>query len=231
MKCKYYLVFLVTLISCSSNVLEAQFNFKVGIGSKYMLAPTYNNLVELYNEDNDDNYNIEEELNNLRFVNGVHLGIRRKTDAISYEISWEYLSSKSQTFGEESLNGPLFEQTIYYTVIDTYLGLEYASSDNFSYGITLGPRSTRIRRDIGNSDNKINMTKAGNPQWTSKVYTQVMLGGRSSIRFALRPYYEFAWSKLDLSQVVSDLNIPYSGDTQESFHSFGLTLLFYNGPQ
>ncbi len=231
MKCKYSIVFLFTLVCCLCKTMHAQYNLKVGIGSKYVLAPNYNAMLGVYNEDNGSLYNLEQGLKNLNFVNGVHLGIRRKTGLISYELSWEYLSSQSTTFGEDTLTGALFEQTLYYTVIDTYLGIDYSASDLFSYGITLGPRSMRIRRDIGNSDNKINMTKNGNPQWTSKIYAQIILGGRSTIRFALRPYFEYAWTKLDVSTVRDDLNINFTDTTEEPFHSFGLTLLFYNGPK
>lgn len=231
MKSKYSIVILITLFCFLCKSLEAQYNFKVGIGSKYVLAPTHNLLVGQYNEDNKDlGIFLEQPLDDLNFVNGVHLGIRRKTDLISYEISWEYLSSKSYTYGEDT-SGNLFEQTLYYTIIDTYFGIEYESSDLFSYGLTLGPRNMRIRRDIGNSDSKINMTKNGNPQWTSKLYGQVTLGGRGTIGFALRPYFEFAWNKLNLSNIRDDFNINYSGNTSDSFHSFGVTLLFYNGPQ
>lgn len=227
MKQKYKTYLLLTLLFLCLSELEAQFNFKVGVGSNYMLNPEQEKLINQFNIDNLSL--IEQEMPDFRFITGVHLGVRNKFDRWAVELSWQYLTNRRQSYGEFPDNS-LFQVELYYTIIDTYLGVEYGFNDRISYGIGFGPRILRIQREIGNSNLKINLTKESNPQWTTKFYAQYNLGGTNFTRFALRPYLDFALTDIDLNYFRDDLNISSTGDFKDPFHAVGLTLIFFNGP-
>ncbi len=226
----FYLFLLIFV--CFVGPINAQINFKVGLGAKYLFAPNHNALVAAFNDTRSDElFILEQPLEDLGMMTGVMLGIRNKMDQMSIELNWEYLSRKRESYGEVTSGGNLYAETLYYNSIDTYVGVNFHGQDRISYGIALGPRFMRIRRDIANSDFRVDMTKKSNPQWTSKIYFQWEFGGTGNTRFALRPSYDFAWNSIDLEQMKDDLDIVYNGDLTDRFNGIGLSLIFLNGPK
>ena len=183
---------------------------------------------EIISRFNDDKPFLEQPLNEINFLSGLELGLRYRIGISAFEIGWGSGSAEAEAFGTD--NGTPFQEAMttsfrtYSIGVDNFLG-------DFGFGASLGNRRLKITTDISGFDrDRTVMTDTGLSS-RFHIFYQVK---SNSVSLTLKPYIEIPWDSYN----VSALNKEYFPDStipDDAFDTditiFGISLLFYNGPQ
>ena len=224
--------FLVLMISTSQ--LYGQFNVKVGYTGGYSNLKTTNTIFDNYNAQNSTDATISsvsKELKAIRFFNGLELGARYKFGS-NFGLDIGVTNMSGQKKGEYTLvdasssvsNDWKISMTNYFVGLESYIG-------NFGLGANIGYQKMSYKNKANGASDRT--TVYSKSVLNSKVYITIEAPS-NNMTFALRPYVSFNWDPYNVQDVENTLingsTQPASGLDQDVM-VYGISLLFFNGPQ
>ena len=215
---------LILFLGCSIT-LWSQLNIKVGYGGGYMEPDKINEIIGRFN---DDKPFLEQPLNDINFLSGLELGLRYRIGISAFELGWNNGSAEAEAFGTD--NGSPFQEALTVSLRSYTIGVENFIGD-FGFGASIGRRRLKIITDITGFDrDRTIMTSTGLAS-RFHVFYQVK---SNSVSLTLKPYIEFPWDSYNVSalnrEYFPDTTIPDT-DFDTELTVFGISILFYNGPQ
>ena len=210
--------------------ISAQLNIKVGYSLGFTQESIVSEIVDLFNQSviQNERVMLDIPLKGIGTMHGINLGFRyRLSDVGAFELSWENLGSDSKALGEYP-NGSLYEYDIFYSfnqyflTYNTYFG-------NLGIGSGVGYNNVIIQERIAQSDNKRSFDIPN--QWVARIHLDYSFGSSTSVGLSLQPYVQFPITKVNMNSLADRLGVDPLSSPDESFITFGLSLVFYNGPQ
>lgn len=222
---KKYLLSICLLIFLGT-VLSGQLNFKVGYSFGYTNMTDANRIHQAYNESKPG---IVEVLKEIHWMHGIEVGVRQKWESVGLEISYQNLGRDRSAIGLE-LDESTFEKTLFYSTRSYSFALENYFGP-FGYGASIGRTKMKVSTDIeGISSTKRPLMSDAN--LSSQFYLLLAAPGTKTVSLTIKPYISINWGGFDLSNLEPELKVDTGldlSDIQPIF--FGVSLLFYNGPQ
>ncbi len=222
---------LYLLISCTiiSIQLQGQINIKIGYSLGAVAANSNNEILQLYNNDvRNSGVTLEIPFSDLNVMHGVHLGLRYLIkDTGGFEFSYEGLTRKRRAVGENA-NLSLFQEELFYSVRQFMFGYQSVIG-NYGLGTAIGYNTLKIKQEISTSDFKISRLEQN--QFSARVNLSFYLRSNNTVSLAIQPYIQFPLANYELNDLATTLNVAPSADYHDSFFTYGLTIVFYNGRQ
>lgn len=228
---KTFVIFLFLLSLVSLNDLRAQLNIKIGYSLGQTLPKVNNNLIKDLNAVRSPLFDDYTEMKGLGFMYGITLGLKYSFDIGSVELAWERLASDRNSVGIDRLPPP--QQAISYAYEINYTFNQLMATYESRFGIwglgtSIGVNRVAVSAPTSNSEQKDRLTT--DSQIVTRFSISANFESSNSVAFALKPYFQYPLTKIDLSGVADILNTG-TQDPEEGFPIFGLSLIFYNGPQ
>lgn len=219
------LVIAFILASILPQTANSQLNIKIGYAGAYAFAPNNNELIQLYNTQNQTILN--EKMPSFHWLHGIDMGLRYSLNPVNLEISWE---SKGNTLTSVELTGQTTsEKNLYFRLNSLVLGAELQSG-KMGFGATIERGFTKIESDLEGTS-KRNLLASSNPM-SSKFFFSIHIPGTELMSFVIRPYFSFQWNDaLELNGVADYLTISQTSGFEEKFRQIGLSFCFLNGKQ
>lgn len=222
---KKYLLFLLTTL-LSTTAIEAQLNFKVGYSFGNAAMSDVNRVHQAYNASQPG---IVEPLKDLRWMHGIEIGVRQKWESLGIELSYQNLGRERTGLGLDA-NDNGFEKTLSYSTrsfsfaIENYFGY-------LGYGASIGRTSLRLKSEIPNLNNTDRLlTSDGN--LSSQFYILLSAPGTKTVSLTIKPYISVNWGGFNLNALEPELEVDTGIDLSDINPTFfGISVLFYNGPQ
>ncbi len=219
---RIYIVALILLIGLS---LSAQFNIKVGYEYNRSNDATLGKLIDLYN---DERSFLEEPLSQVKNKSGLALGIRYRFYTTAIELFAHRTSGDSEALGDD--NGLEFEESI--SSSNRYYGLALENQfGHYGFGASIGYETLKFKTRISGSNK--NREFLNQRELASRVYLNFEFPG-SKVSFSIKPYYHFSLGEYHLipfkNELLPDVDVD-SADLILKPSSWGITFVFYNGPQ
>ncbi len=203
--------------------MHAQINIKVGYNAQYTPLTSTNSLFSTYNKNTAD---ISSKYKSFHFMHGLDFGLRYMiTSSMGIEAGFTKLFSGDNKSARD-VNGTIVkdEWRISHRMIsmgiENYLGW-------FGYGVHLGQSKWQYLKDFPGASSKQEVNSNNLYALKFNLIIQAQSGKNA---FALKPYYYYPLSKKNIDSVDVALNNT-SNFTVENFQGFGLSVIFYNGPQ
>ncbi|KXK38800.1 MAG: hypothetical protein J5I52_09265 [Saprospiraceae bacterium] len=230
-----YGLFIMMVMIYNPYIMLSQTNIKVGYIGGFTSAPDLNGIISNFNEDFVSKHGgkIYDELDRVKSLHGLEIGIRHRINNVGFELSWHNMSDKSDMYGELPTN-PTF-QTKWFTSLTEYaLGVENYFG-KLGYGAAIGYRTLRIKTDIKGAQRKKRAisTQSG---LVSRFYLLFQYPGEK-VGIAFKPYVQVPLKSLSLTDFDRELNLladdayQVSNPIEEKFTLFGISIVLYNGRQ
>ena len=219
---RIYIVALILLIGLS---LSAQFNIKVGYEYNRSNDATLGKLIDLYN---DERSFLEEPLNQVKNKSGIALGLRYRFYTAAVELFAHRYTGEVEALGNE--NGVEFNERL--THSNVYYGL--ALENQFGYygfGASIGYETLKFKSRITGSDRDREFLNQR--ELASRLYLNFEFPA-NKISMSIKPYYHFSLGEYDLIPFKNELLPNVDVNTSDLVikpSSWGVTVIFYNGPQ
>lgn len=217
---KIYILALVMLICLS---LSAQINVKVGYEYDRISNDAIQQIINSYNADNPF---LDTPLNQVKNHSGLAIGVRYKYDQFGIEVFGSRTTGDSKAVGDQSM--PNFEYKLGSTVIGYGLGIQQ-SFGIVGLGASVGRQSIKYKSKVNNSDRE------------KTIFNEIAEFARFNLSFefksekitlALKPFIQFTLGSYNLDalrdELAPTLNLE---DSNIKPKTWGITLVFYNGPQ
>jgi hypothetical protein len=230
---KILFTFLVELICLV--VVVGQVNIKVGYTGGFTSAPDLNKIVNTFNENFVGKYGgrLDDALDEVRFLNGLEIGLRYRMNRVGFEVSWNSISDKSDVFGSTP-NIPSFQDKWFTSLTEYSIGIENYFG-KFGYGASVGHRTARIKSDISGAPRK-KKSVTSESGYASKFYLLFQFPGEK-VGITFKPYVQVPLQNLDVSSFDQELNVQLdknyvsSKPLDERFFIYGISIVLYNGKQ
>lgn len=217
-------MFIVVLLAFAAGSVSGQFNIKIGYNAQYMVFNKTNQLFEQYNKNTSD---LSLKFEKFHFMHGLELGGRlmlgRRTalDA-GFTSLFTTDNGSARNIGGTIAND---EWRISQRVLS--LGLENYYRI-FGFGIQLGNIKTNYLRDFPGAKSKLSVYSESYYNLRFSLIFHAKTGRNA---FALKPYYNYPLSSINIATVDRSLNAGGNAPIQENLSSYGIAIVFYNGPQ
>lgn len=229
----------ITLVFCiffclSQGHLLAQLNLKVGYNGARVNAKKTNEIIDQFNKTLlAQSTNFHDDLNTIKFMHGIEIGLRYRLRNIGFELGWSSISSKGDVYAN-LVDNKLFQDKWYYSLTEYSAGVENYFG-KFGYGASIGYQTYRIKTDITGVQRKKSLIEAENAL-TSKLYLIFQFPG-DLVGIAFKPYVQIPLGKYNISAFDQSLNeqiqagYQSTGNYEEDMKLFGISILLYNGKQ
>jgi hypothetical protein len=203
--------------------MQAQINLKVGYNAQYTPFTETNKLFEIYNSKTAD---ISTKYKSFHFMHGLDLGFRYMiSGSLGLEAGFTNLFSGDHQ-STKNINNVISKDE--WRISNRYISLGFENYFKwFGYGVHLGQSKWKYLKDFPGASSK-------QAVYNSNVYAlrfNLILQAQSGKNaFALKPYYYYPLASKNIDAVDVALNNS-STLTIENFQGFGLSIIFYNGPQ
>jgi hypothetical protein len=214
------LFFIIAVKYCCN----AQLNVKVGYCTQYNTFKQTNNLFKNYNSSSSE---ISKKYKSFHFLHGLELGLRyHVTETLAFDLG---LSSVSTLDNKTSrlINAVVIKDEWKISNRFIALGIENIYG-TFGYGVQLGYSKWKYLKDFVGADSKQTIYEDNSLNLRFNFIIQAKSGNTA---FALKPFYNYPFSKENISVVDKTLNGSTANNVMENFQGFGLGVVFYNGPQ
>ncbi len=227
---RFRMVFLCVLSLFLSYQAQSQINIKIGYSLSAISAENNNNILQTYNNTKiAEGIDLAIPFSDLNVMHGVNLGLRYLIkNTGGFEFTYEGLSSKARAVGEQPISGALFQEELFYSLRQFTFGYQ-SLIGNFGLGTAIGYNNLKIQQKISTSDFKISFLDQN--QYTARINLSYYLKSNNTVSLAFQPYVQFPLGSYDLNPLATRLGLPNSADYHDSFFSYGLTIVFYNGRQ
>jgi len=219
-------IYLICGLFLLNSRLFAQVNIKVAYNLGFVQTEVLDNIVQQFNDQNS--FRISNQLESVDFASGIDIGLRYNFGNANVELFYDNLSTDKEALGEEPSDGSLFKERYFYNQKGFGLSLEL-KTDKLAWGIGLLNRSQVFRTNISTSDEKRDVLRHNH--LALKLHTGVYFGGTGTISFGIKPFYIFPLSRTDLTPLSSEWDLSPGNPSADRFGTFGLSFVFYNGPQ
>lgn len=184
----------------------------------------FDNILASYSPENSETIKA---FSSLGFVHGIQLGLRYKLGDSALEIGWENLS-RDRTNVQYKPSSDSFTDRVYNLSLSSF----YFGADRqfgaFGFGSAILRSRLGINREIGN--NKLGLIKQN--EYQLKLHLNWQVQSSKTVAVYIKPFYQFGLGKYDLSDLALDVNSKNPAlDVLEQSRMFGLSLVFFNGPQ
>lgn len=221
MKLKSTLLIAAMIFICSSGLL-AQLNIKVGYNMSYQDLNRTHEALTLANMANES---IDQKYRDIHFMNGLELGLHYQlTSFFALEASWINGSTRKSTLAGR-VNGTNIENQVRVTMS------EYSIAGELMFGVmgvgtSYGLRSYKHKGKI-DATRFVNLSE--DTALSSRFYAIIKLKSTKSA-FAIKPYYQFPYQYTNISNFNTRVNGTKPVALEDPY-SFGISFVFYNGPQ
>lgn len=211
----------------------SQLNIKIGYSVAYAPAKTNNDLVRMYDDSQfqqygEDNYN---QMGNLGAMNGVNIGFRYALNTSSVELSWESLRKTKKSTAFVAGQPQTQPTAVPYEILYASNNMMFTFENEIGFiglGSSIGYNVFSIKAPASNGDEKKKIVKDN--QFFARFHLALSFTGNSTVSCSLKPFIQVPLSKINFKALADNLEV--SGDSyDESLPLFGLSLIFYNGPQ
>ncbi len=222
---KLPLILLLAIYFLSTTYSFSQLNLKVGYTLDYSQYSINNRIFQDYNESNPW---LTSSFNRVHFSHGVQFGVRLKKDFIALDLNWERVRNDKKAIGISD-GGIQLSKELNYTLNRFSAGVE-AYNKFFGLGANINYSQFSIKSpsasNIGDKD-IVKSTDFGN-----KVYLILSTPGLNTVSFSIQPFIQIPWTGPNLFDLNNFLgNAPRLKSYNQNNLHFGLSLIFYNGPQ
>ena len=226
---RYRIALLFVMAMIASYQSHSQINIKIGYSLSGVSAQNNNNILQSYNDSiRLRNVDLVRPFSDLKVMHGVHLGIRYLIkDTGGFEFSYEGINKKGRAVGEEQ-DGSLFQEEIFYLVKQFMFGYQSVIG-NLGLGTAIGYNNLKIQQEISTSGIKNPFLNQN--QFSARVNLSYYLKSNNTVSLAFQPFVQFPLGNYDLNDLANKLGLAESADYKDSFLSYGLTIVFYNGRQ
>lgn len=214
---------LVLFLLCFTSVIYGQYNLKVGYNLGYNTSSDHNKIIQAYNAANPF---FEDELGELRFMNGITIGARYTFGNVALEIAFDNLSSSKSASGYDPVNDVVVEQDLKYRMREFSVNLQNRF-EWFGYGAGIGRRNFQLKSDIPSENFEV--TNVNISDYTYQLFLLFDLPSSKNLTFTLKPYVIIPFNSTEIGVLNDVLNVN-TGITEDTFKTFGLSFIFYNGP-
>jgi hypothetical protein len=215
----------IVLFSLTCNSLSSQLNIKMGYTLDYGSHETNNLILDAYNSNNQW---LSQEFKPVRLLNGLQAGLRYKKDFMAFDVSFERVFGGKESFGINN-NGVSVSNELKYTLSRYALGLE-VYNNMLGIGANVYHEIYTIKSPISGIDSDEKITSDGN--FGNKIYLIFSSQGNGRISVSLQPFVMIPWSDSNLFNLNTYLG---NDNNLQSYNQrnlqFGISLIFYNGPQ
>lgn len=219
---KQFIVFIFLLLLMTEG--RAQFNVKVGYNAQYTEYKETNKLFSHFNKNTAD---LNQPFEAFHFMHGLELGARvmiSNRTAIDGGFTSLFTTDNASA---RNIAGTItndewrISQRVLSLGIENYYRI-------FGFGVQLGNVKTNYLRDYPGAKKKLSVYSESYYNIRFCLILQAKTGRNA---FALKPYYNYPLSNINISAVDRALNGGTSDKLDEKLSSYGISIVFYNGPQ
>jgi hypothetical protein len=214
-----YTCWAILLCSC----VAAQINIKVGYNAQYTPLKATNRLFDTYNS---STANISTKYKPFHFMHGLDLGLRYMiSNTLGLEAGFTNLFSADNQSSKNS-NGVISNDE--WRLSNRYISVGFENYFKwFGYGVHLGQSKWKYLKDFPGANSK---QAVYNSDFYAVKFNLIFQAQSGRNAFAFKPYYYYPLTNKNIATVGEALN-GASNLTVENFQGFGLSVIFYNGPQ
>jgi len=212
-------------LCCVCFKTQAQLNIKIGYTGAYTKVPSINKIVNDFNVAHPE---LDDVLDEFKFLNGIEIGLRYRMRSAGFELSWANMSKKSDAFAVGISEKWYLSLTDYSLSAESYFG-------NFGIGAGLGHRSAFMKTTVPGAPRK-KKTVVDDGGFFTKLYLLAQIPG-DKVGLAIKPYVQIPLRNLDFTNFSTELNRKFEPNfitpvvDPEKFLVFGISLVLYNGKQ
>ncbi len=197
---KYLITLFIVFMGYTYGV--SQLNIKVGYGAGFMESKEINDIIDRFNSDKPF---LEQRLSEVKFLNGLELGLRYRFGFSAFEISMS--NGRSYLLG-----------------VDNFIG-------DFGFGASISSRRLKLETDITGFDE--DRAVLNDRAFASRFHVFYQLKS-NNISLTFKPFIEIPWQSYNVAGLNKEY-FPNSTTPDSEFDTditiFGISILFYNGPQ
>lgn len=215
------LVFLFLMSAMSGN---AQFNSKIGYSGAYMDFSSVNDLLTGFDDANEW---LDSKFGGIHFIHGLEVGGRYKVHKSSIELGLVTSKGNALAVGIPPSMQTKEEYKWRASVFEYHLNLVHQFSF-MGMGAGISSQNLTMKQLNTVSDEYVEITNQ------SKMAFSVFLNleaASSTVSAAIRPYYKRTLGDYNVSDMAAALGTSPDLSTTLSPSSFGISILFFNGPQ
>ena len=215
---------ILLMVFFSKYPLSGQFNIMVGYNIQYCPLKETNAIFSAYNDLHTD---ITQKYDNFHMMNGMDIGLRyMMSEKIGIHADFiNFFSGNNPS--ARNINGTITSYDWRINQRSISVGIEnYYNSVGF--GFHVGQTKWKYLSDVAGFSSKQVVFDNSHLYGMVNLILQVKSGDNA---FALKPFYNFAFNPQDVSALSTQLNGTSRISGKENFSSFGLAIVFYNGPQ
>lgn len=217
-----YIMAITAILFTAVTQSMGQVNLKVGYNVSYQDLDATHQALDVANASFEG---LEEEYRNMKIMNGLELGVHYELfDVIGLEATWINGSTRKSTLAG-TFNGEFVEDQVRMTMSEYSLAAE-TMFGNIGFGASYGIRRYKHKGKIGTS-NFIDLNESTVP--SSRFYLVFKFKSENSA-FAMKPYYQFPYERINISNFNTQVNSTRPVLFEDPI-SFGISFVFYNGPQ
>jgi hypothetical protein len=199
----------------------------VGYAIAYTEGKGINSIMQRYN---DENPWLEDKFKEFKYLNGLEIGVRYRWHSLGIDLSFNNLSKKSEGLGTNPSTSVFFSDEWNLSINEYSLGLENYWG-GIGWGAAIGRRTVNIKTDIASSRNDKEIFK--DSEYSTKFYLVLSMPSNSTA-VAVKPFVQFPLNSFNLSSMENEIFKDSPRDPslfEEDFMFYGISVVFYNGPQ
>ncbi len=230
---------LLALLFMSSSV-HAQVNLKAAYRLAFTDPTTFNSILQEHNSivEEDDFMEYTTEFKDLKVMNGFELGLRYKFSAVAFEVGWMNKRRGLRAEGRRVSNGNSFRNSITTSINTLSAGL-YSFFGPISIGGTIDYNYLKIKSDFEETPSDFTkssfITTDKDEAWSSQFSISYDFSNGGLLGVTIRPYVDVYWSEFDLTGFNKTINNrdpkPFEPSLKETFATWGISFILYNGQQ
>ena len=229
------LTLLILAFTCS--LAHGQINLKAAYRLVITDPTTFNGIIQEHNESIrlDTNMFYTNEFKDLKVMNGFDMGLRYKVSTVAVEVGWMHKRRQLRADGRR-INGNSFQNKITTSMNSISAGL-FPTFGPVSIGGTVEYNYLKIKNDFEEPSYYGDGTAGStfkDQAWSSHFSVSYNFSNGGVLGVTIRPYIDIYWSEFDLTDFNQALNNPDSppdSPLKETFASWGISFILYNGPQ
>ncbi|MBP7273457.1 MAG: hypothetical protein KA974_06425 [Saprospiraceae bacterium] len=223
MKSLYTILSLLCIGFCANQAF-AQLSIKVGYDLSYSQNYQFNTIIEAYNRRQTT---LDKSFKNFHTYNGLQVGGRLSpTDNIGFELGWHGGFKTLKSSGTNPADQTAFTQQLAISKNTISLGTEVIINDLLGIGGAYEYNLFNVRSKTTGIAN--NFTFKDNYS-AARVMATIHLHGSELISLAIRFHYQIPIEAIDYTNFNAELNNISSPTLLEKIHTFGISLILFNG--
>jgi hypothetical protein len=220
---KRQLIAILLVLSFIAEV-RSQFNVKVGYNAQYTEYKETNKMFAQFNKNTTD---LNQPFESFHFMHGLELGARvmiSNRTAIDGGFTSLFTTDNASA---RNIAGTITNDE--WRISQRVLSIGLENYYRFlGFGVQLGNVKTNYLRDYPGAKKKLSVYSESYYNLRFCLILQAKTGRNA---FALKPYYNYPVSNINISAIDQALNGGTSSNVPERLSSYGVSIVFYNGPQ